>query len=647
MKGVDYSKTLARERENFQNTIQKDREYTSKRLSSEEERHQNIQKKQSEVFQKDKARLEKDYQANLESVNEKTADAIENQKNKFHKINSEELDRFTRQREQLRKDFDVKMRDISDSYSRSKEETTEFNENLHKVKDTKYQNNLEHLVKDRDEKIDAFAKKFVGNGEALKNQLNIEKGQLTRSHQDQLQDIYKDEAAKRFQLKDGLQKDLERTKDAYAAEKEMNSDYVKTKVQKVSDNFNKRAEKMTADYSKKNQEFVTAQRDLDYKTNKEHQAEVAGIRQNYETALRNIDIDKRRRDNGSGEFAEVIQRQQGLKDDQVYEDKIKHLKNDLSDARKSYDNRSINERENYKDTLKKESSEAIGRLEKKDKELTAQKIVELARAKEKSSKTLKAQMVSQQADRIRHEEHLMQERNQASGQIKTLKENFNKSLQDLQDRNDRFVSELKNSTLDEKAEFIANSNKQRNEEILELRRNFGKLMDTTVSNYEARLKSVERENISLKQDLDLKVSMVMEEADNQIRLQTEMYNEKRIADQKSAQAIMDVRDKNFQNKVMELSDSFQKKMDNQSQVNELTMKKVVNDYENKLKMKDAQQNKVLAEKQARHSVELKTLKSALEQEKAQIISQYENQMNQLKLSQKQQIDQLNDYKRMS
>jgi len=282
MKGVDYTKALARERENFQNTIQKDREYTTKRLSDEVSRHSAVQKKQSEVFLRDKTKLEKDYQANLDSIQEKTNHLVDSEKENFHKINREELDRFTKQRENLRKEFDQKMSHISDSYEKARLNDKDFNQTINTEKDNRYQQNVARLTKDKDEKIEEFAKKFAGSGAESRDQMNLEKSQLTRAHEDQLKTIYKDEAGKRFQLKEGLQQDLERTKAAYEAEKELNQDYVKTKVGKVSSNFNTRAEKMTDDYTKKNQEFLSKQKEQDYKTNKNHQSELAGIRSNYE-----------------------------------------------------------------------------------------------------------------------------------------------------------------------------------------------------------------------------------------------------------------------------------------------------------------------------------------------------------------------------
>jgi len=213
-------------------------------------------------------------------------------------------------------------------------------------------------------------------------------------------------------------------------------------------------------------------------------------------------------------------------------------------------------------------------------------------------------------------------------------------------KNEKFVVELKDQTDKDKATFITMNNQQRNEEMLDLRRNFNNLMDTTVGNSETRLAASNRENAQLRDELDQKVGFVMAEADRQLKQQQQIYEDKRQADAKSNQMLMDQRENNLRNKILEVSNSYSRKMDQQTYNSEMKLKVTVIDYENRIKMMEVAQNKALAEKETLHGNEMKSLKSALEQEKKQIISQYENEINQLKLSQKQQIDQLNEYKRM-
>jgi len=73
MKGVDYSKTLSKEREYFQDTIRKNNQSTQKRIADNEERTEGALKNQRENFIEDKAELESSYQKNLEQLKEKTA----------------------------------------------------------------------------------------------------------------------------------------------------------------------------------------------------------------------------------------------------------------------------------------------------------------------------------------------------------------------------------------------------------------------------------------------------------------------------------------------------------------------------------------------------------------------------------------------
>ncbi|MFP5492626.1 MAG: hypothetical protein ACLGG0_14065 [Bacteriovoracia bacterium] len=646
MNGVDYSKALARERDNYQETIQKDRAQNKQYLAEEENRHKSIQKKQYNNFEKNRTELEKDYQANISNVKERTQESIEQQKERFHKMNKADKERFLSERATMRKDFDGRFRDIKDSYTRAFEGEKKINEEVSSERSARYHKNVDRITKDKDKSIRTFQEKMSGSGADIRDQNKREKEKLVRSHETHLEGIYKDEAQKRFMLKEGLQKDLERTKAAHAAEAEQSQSYLSDKVKTLSGNFNERAAKMSTDYDKKNSEFVEAQARENFQNNKKHGAELGEVRRSYEKNLRNIDIDRRRRDNGSGEFAEVVKRQQGLKDDQVFEDRIDKLSKNLVQTRRDYNNRLENESEAYKDAIHVESAEAASRLERKERELTADKIVHVANEREKAQQLHSTQSASQHAERQRYENQIVNERNQAGGQVKKLKENYNKSLQDLAAKNEKFVVELKDQTDKDKATFITMNNQQRNEEILDLRRNFNNLMDTTVGNYETRLAASNRENAQLRDELDQKVGFVMAEADRQLKQQQQIYEDKRQADAKSNQMLMDQRENNLRNKILEVSNSYSRKMDQQTYNSEMKLKGTVSDYENRIKMMEVSQNKALAEKEALHKNEMKSLKSALEQEKAQLISQYENEINQLKLSQKQQIDQLNDYKRM-
>lgn len=647
MNGVDYSKQLARERDHYQNTIQKDRANSEKRIEAEQERHENIQVKQRDVFERDRKELESDYQTNISDIKERTGESIDNIKDRFHKQNKAEQERFHEERSVSKKDFDGRMRDIKNSYDRALRNERAGNESIQETKGKRYDDNVERLTQDKDKKIAEFQEKMASSGTDMRDQYKREKEQLVRAQEDNLQGVYKVESQKRTEMKEGLQKDLQRTQAAYAANTEQTQDYSREKVRRLSDSFNERVGKMADDYATKNQNFVE-QSALDNKqTNKNHQNDMAEVRSNYERSLRNIDIEKRRRDNGSGEFAEVVRRQQGLKDDEIFEEKISRLQAQKAEEKRNFNKHADELNEGNRDTLRVQSAEAAARLERKEREMMADKIVNVSNEREKANKQAALQQASQLSERQRYESQISTERNGATKNMTKLKENFNKSLTDLQEKNEKFVGELKQQSNDDKVKFITQSNIQRNDEITELRRSFNKLMDTTTGDYESRLSTAQRENNQLREELNSKVSFLMGDADRRVEQQTRMYEDKRQADLKAAQALMDHRQTAFQAKIRDVSNSYQQKMDQQTYDSEMRLKQVTKDFEAQLKAKDALYAKDMAEKANLNSAELKRVKSAMDAEKGQLISQYENQITELKRSHKLEQDKLNDYKGMS
>lgn len=647
MNGVDYSKQLARERDHYQTTIQKDRANSEKRIEAEQERHENIQVKQREVYDRDRKELESDYQTNISDIKERTGESIESIKERFHKQNKAEQERFHEERSVSKKDFDGRMRDIKNSYDRAFRNERDGNESVVEAKAKRYDENVERLTKEKDKQLGVYQEKLATTGSDMRDQYKREKEQLVRVQEDNLKNVYKNESAKRTEMKEGLQKDLKRTQDAYAANTEQTQDYSRDKLRTMNDSFNERVGKMADDYAKKNESFVENAAIENKQTNKKHQSDIAEVRSNYERSLRNIDIEKRRRDNGSGEFSEVVRRQQGLKDDQVFEEKIERLQAQKAEEKRQFNKHTDELNEGNRDTLRVQSAEAAARLERKEREMMADKIVNVSNEREKANKQSALQQASQHAERQRYEGQISTERNMAGKNMIKLKENFNKSLTDLQDRNEKFVVELKKQTDDDKVKFINQSNQQRNDEITELRRNFNKLMDTTSGDYESRLNTANRENAQLRTELDQKVSFLMGDADRRVEQQTRMYEDKRQADLKAAQALMDHRERAFQAKIRDVSNSYQQKMDQQTYDSEMRLKQTTKEFEAQLKAKDALYAKDMGEKTNLNNAELKRVKSAMDAEKAQLISQYENQITELKRSHKLEQDKLNDYKGIS
>ena len=230
---------------------------------------------------------------------------------------------------------------------------------------------------------------------------------------------------------------------------------------------------------------------------------------------------------------------------------------------------------------------------------------------------------------------------------RNFKENYNKSLTELEDKHHASVSAMKESSLQDKNEFIKKTNDARNEEVFQMKRDFALQMDRTVQDYEKRLAQFERDNEYLKLSLNQKINEIIDQTDKKLETQTKLYEQKKAADTKSNQLLMDQREATLKREMDQLVANFQKKLDKTQVENNAKLKLITNDYEAKLKELKASTSQELAQKDAGQQVEMQRLKEAYETEKSRLVSSFENQIDSMKQGHKQQIESLGQYKRLS
>ncbi len=74
---------------------------------------------------------------------------------------------------------------------------------------------------------------------------------------------------------------------------------------------------------------------------------------------------------------------------------------------------------------------------------------------------------------------------------------------------------------------------------------------------------------------------------------------------------------------------------------------ITNDYETKLKELRAMTSKELASKDASQHVELDRIKQAYEEERTRVVNAYESKIESMEKGHKDQMSQMEDYKRLS
>src|SRR5690606_2163556 len=201
------------------------------------------------------------------------------------------------------------------------------------------------------------------------------------------------------------------------------------------------------DFSQKTEQNNEQTKINNHKTNKENQEKIAQVQSEFNKKLRFMENEKRRRDNGTGELAEVVNAQQGLTDKAIANNKYKRLSSQFKEAQANYQQRAEKDLEGYKTTLEQEATDAVALRERKVREAEVEKLKTVAKERENSLKKISLKEEVNRLDKAQHERQLMLEKDGAQNRISKLKNSYNESLNDLEQKNIASVEAMKESHL--------------------------------------------------------------------------------------------------------------------------------------------------------------------------------------------------------
>lgn len=646
MDPVNYSKQMQRERDYFRDTIQKDRASSEKRIADNEERHQKIQDKTSKNFIEDKAELEKNYQGNMEQLREKTAAALEDKNSKYNKQMAQEREAFAREAQMKSKDFDQRLSDIKTAYQQSFDAERDNHSSVQDNLKTRYTKNLSDVKNNTEKKLQDYQEKLVNSTADLKDQYNRDRHNISVSNDADKRRLVKEEGEKRVALKNKVDKTLEDSTLAHKKEKQQLSKHFTDSTHRMNENYKNKFETMDQDFRSRNDRLLEAQGRETLKANRQHELDLAAVRRDMSKVKRSS-MEERNKINGSDDFNKMVKEQQANKDKIVADNRIRHLQTQLEETQTGFNTRRGQDQEKFNADLKREASEATARLEKTSNELNGMRLSAVAEEREDARKKIENREYQNLNEKNDFERRLAQERLGAKERLGKLNENFTNTVKSLEARNNDNMAVLAKSTNEDKAEFMKKMTENRNAEMLEIKREFQKLMDGTVADYEKRLNNYQKDNENLKLTMEQKIQTITDQAQKEVESQRRLFDDRRVADLRAHQLLQDQKDNDFKRKLDEMNVTYEKRMNQMQSNHDAKFKLAVNEYENRLKEAMASKARELNEKDLNRAMELERTKMAYEDEKTRIINQYENQLEQVKKGHADQMSQMKEFKRLS
>lgn len=646
--GVDYSKTMAKEREYFRDSSRKLQENTEQRIKNKDEITERKLDQQRDNFIRDKLDMEKTYHNNLSEFKEETQETQKERNQKFSKELSDERQKFAKESTESRKDFNDRLDQIRTSYKKSYDAEKNSHENITEINNQKYDKNVKSLQNNFEKKLEDYVENVSNIEEKRLADNKDERTQLVRSHSENMTKTQNNATDNLNGVKKRNSVETKKLIDTHTNESTEQKAYTQDRLKNIQNKMNAKVDALSSDYRDRNEKMVEEQQKRDIRTNLKQNEDIAKIKNEHGFELRQIDLEKRRQnDNTSGSFLEFQKRQQGIKNQAKVDKKIQDIRDDYLENQKKYITKANSDQNAFNQDLKLQSREGSAFTRRKLDAAEFDKLMTVEHEREQADNTVHNVQNQRKLDRLAYETGINTEKSNAKNQITRLTETFNTTVKTLEDKHIADLQELSRITSNDKNDFIKAMQKRRSEEIYDMKRAFNNVMDATVQDYEQRLASYHRENEQLKITMDLKTQKMLDSTQKELNAQRNMFDERRDADLKSQKMMMDEREHILRKNMNELISNYQKKIDKMQFENDTEMKLMSRNYDNRFTELKEFTRKELETKDNLTRLEINRLKEANENELTRVVNMYEAQIESIKNAHKEQINNITENKRIS
>ncbi len=539
------------------------------------------------------------------------------------------------------------MKDIKNNYNRAFKNQDETDSSIRETEKKRYTGNVKDLTQKQDKQLKKYQDDVSGAGSDIKESFKREKQQLLRNHEEVLTDNNRKHYDERESVKNRLSGELKKTKEIHQHEQNHLRDYTSDKIVKNEKYHSGKSEKMAEDYSDRYAKDVKNQNIATLKTNRQYEESLDKVRREAQEHVRQSDNQTRRRDNGEAEFSEAMSKNSEFNGKSIGENKIKNIKNALDDTRRTYEDKAASDATEYNVAMSSERAENQAFIDKRTNQLKADKFVTIGEERTDNQNRLDHQERQNLVKSKDYEKQVMQEKKSGDTRVQNLKENFQKSMTSIEDKLRANIEDVTRSANADKKEFMKVTSDRTMEQLADMKAEFNRQLDQTIQGYEFRLSGAEKKFDEYHMATEMKMESMAQQAEKELNYERTTGAERRNAEVRGLKSAIDEQEHKHRMEVNAMMVNYQKQISKVQSQSDLKLKLNSNDNETKLKEAQASKSRELAEKDNINRAEIERLKLNYSDEKTKTVADYEAKLQQLKDHHETQMQQLNEYKKLS
>lgn len=554
----DYTKQMAKARDDYADKAKTLREDYDNNLKNISETHEAKETSQRENYLKQKQELEDNLSEISDRYDSTSRDAIAQSQKEFREKIGSQQGAFEEEMRETREDMASKLSNISDSYRKSKEEQEKYNNQLLSQKTMAFNEAQEARTKSFDDKIADLSTKNRDDFHGFQREQAAEKRDLIHSHKNELQNLVSESNLARQKVMAKNQEELEILRDAHARESDAMRDHHSSAIGEVINR--KELEKMNlqSEYNNLTQNIIDRNESQAEQTRRVNER-VSRERENqYATDLQAVTRKSNEMVNSGGKVKSLEDEKRKVVDN--YEGRIRDLRSEAEDT--AYKSQMEKERMNkeFVQQTREQTSLADKQKGEVQKELREFHTEAMAATKDKNDKVVSSYKKELAQTRNAAEAKSIDDRIGSNQRLEEQRVSFSKTIDAMSTKNRETINEIQEQNKKEQTKYIQEAKRNMHHEREDIKDDLNSVFARKEDSYEKRLENLERDKKSVVESYESKLTNLEKKYTKELEEMRVIMSETRAGDMRDFKRQLEMKEREMAGDKLRMKQDFDTKL---------------------------------------------------------------------------------------
>lgn len=628
MQVTDYSKKLAKARDDYAEKAKTLREDYDDNLENLKSTHASREASQRESYLNQKGELEEKVADIGDRYDSRSREAIEQSQKEFRSKLEDKRIAFDEEMRETKQDMGAKLSDLANSYRKSKVEQDKYRDQIVSQKTQGFEAAQAARMKDFDSRVDNLSQKNRDDFHNFQREQAMEKRGIIQGHKDQLQDLVSDSNLARQKVMGKNQEELEILRDAHGRESVAMKDHHTSALSEVINRKEIEKANLQGEYQNLTQNIIDRNEKQAEQTQRVNER-VSRERENqYANDLQAVTRKSNEMVNSGGKVKNLEDEKRQVIDG--YENRLRSVRGEMEDA--SYKDQLDKERMNKEFMVQTREQTALADKQKADlqSDLREYHTDLQARSKEKNEKVLNTYRNELSQSRLDSEAKSIDERAANTDRLKEQRVAFSKTIESMSDKNRETITSIQELNANEQSKLIQESKRKMHHEREDLKDDLGVVFARKEDSYEKRIENLERDKKSLVESYESKLTTLEKKYTKELEQMRVIMAETRAGDLRDFKRQNEVKERDLMREKMEMKQGFDKKLIQVRDRQETQLAKLHERFTTTLESERIDHSREMKLKLGEAQMNYERLYDNAQMEKEQLKHQYEVRMEKLR-----------------